>query len=302
MGRILNIILGGMFLALFAGCLRLDSNLFNAVDIEGYALDDYAKPEDWSFVLDASYDIPDSLVHLMTLPSLAPGETESTTIHALYIGDTARIATDTVIVYCHGNYAHMDIYWQRAKLLANVGGKNRFGVMMMDYRGYGLSDGLPTEEGMYADVDACLGWLQSKGLQGERLMMYGFSLGTAPAVELTAHPRTLRPAWLVTEAPFASAQQMATSSSGLFIPGSYFTDLKIDNEVEIQSVQQPFLWLHGKSDDYLDYETHGQVVFDHYQGSRGVAIGVEGANHSDVPAVMGLDVYRSVFLDFITTP
>ena len=69
-------------------------------------------------------------------------------IHAVYLGNIADIATDTIILYCHGNRDHLDFYWPRIKLLANVGGKNRYGVLAMDYRGFGLSEGPATEEGM----------------------------------------------------------------------------------------------------------------------------------------------------------
>ena len=69
--------------------------------------------------------------------------------------------------------------------------------------------------------------------------------------------------------------------------------------VKIKLVQQPFLWIHGTADDYLDFENHGQVVFDNYQGTRGVAVPVQGANHGNVPAVMGIEPYRHAMLDFL---
>ena len=77
-------------------------------------------------------------------------------IYAVYIGNVNTINTDTVIMYCHGNKSQMDYYWQRAKLLANVVGKNNYGVLMIDYRGYGMSEGDSSEEGMYTDVDTVL--------------------------------------------------------------------------------------------------------------------------------------------------
>ncbi|HEX2901021.1 MAG TPA: hypothetical protein VHS96_14985, partial [Bacteroidia bacterium] len=132
-------------LGLLSGCFRLDSNLYNPVDtITAYLGDAYPETDDWDVVPDSSFRLADSMVHLFTLGSQAPGETTPTTIHALYLGDESRIATDTVILYCHGNYGHMDVYWQRAKILANLGGKHRFGVLMMDYRGFGLSEGTAT--------------------------------------------------------------------------------------------------------------------------------------------------------------
>lgn len=294
-----NLLLSALVMLLASSCFRLDSVLYNPDgSITSYRFDDYP-PDNWDFVLGPEFDVPDSLIHLMSLPARLPHEDFGEFIYAVYIGDTSRISTDTVIVYCHGNGAHMDQYWQRAKLLANIGHTNRFGVMMMDYHGYGLSGGVPTEEALYTDVQACIDWLAGRGLTGERMALYGFSMGTAPAVELTAHPRSLVPGWLITEAPFASAEQMGQSSTGLAIPGSFVTDLQINNEDEIKLVQQPFLWIHGTADDYLDFENHGQVVFDNYQGTRGVAVPVQGANHGNVPAVMGIEPYRHAMLDFL---
>jgi pimeloyl-ACP methyl ester carboxylesterase len=282
-----------------AGCVRLDSNLYNPdSSITEYKLAD-ADPDNWDFVPDPSLDIPDSLVHLFTLDSKAADETQATKIYAVYIGDIAQIATDTVILYAHGNAANMDVYWNRVQLLANLGGKNRFGVMMFDYRGFGLSEGTPTEAGMYADAQASLNWLESMGATGDRLIFYGFSLGSASMTELTANPTTLSPSWLILEAPFASAEVIAQDGTGLAVPGSYFTNLKIDNAEEIKKVQQPFLWIHGIDDHFLDYENHGMVVWDNYQGSRGERLSVVGAGHGNVPATYGPALYNEAVLDFV---
>lgn len=278
---------------LLSSC-RLDDFLFNpnTVKIDEYKLDNYKGPVD--FVLDTSYNIPKEKIHLFTLYSAG------NTIYAIYIGDINRISIDTVIMYCHGNKDHMDFYWQRAKLLANVGGKNKYGVMMIDYRGYGLSSGQPSEEGLYQDVNAALLWLKSKGLTNDRLVIYGFSMGTAPATELTANPRALRPSKLILEAPFASAQVMVQDATKLAIPGKFVTDLKIDNAAEIKKVTQPFLWLHGTKDDFLSIKTHGEVVFKNYPNpATKFAVRVQGANHNNVPMVYGFENYCKLIDNFI---
>src|SRR5438128_1295656 len=95
-------------IALFlSSCLRLDDNLFNANEnkIDSYQLYNYKGEVD--FTLDATYNIPANLVSLFTLSSKGTGEQNGTKIYAVYIGDTARISTDTVIVYCHGNKDHL---------------------------------------------------------------------------------------------------------------------------------------------------------------------------------------------------
>lgn len=288
----------GVMLVL-AGCLRLDDNLFNpnTTKITEYKLDNYTGETD--FVLDASYKIPDSLIHLFQLVSQAAGESSATLIHAIYIGEIDRIGTDTVIMYCHGNAEHMDFYWPRAKLLANTQSKNRFGVLMIDYRGYGLSEGKPTEDGLYADVDAALKWLKSKGLSDSRLVMYGFSMGSAPATKLSAGNYSMRPSKLLLEAPFASAEVMVQDASGLAMPGIFYTNLQIDNAEVIKSVQQPFFWIHGENDDFLNINTHGAVVYNNYNGTYKESHRITGAEHSTIPQIVGFQNYLETIGEFI---
>ena len=286
-----------LIVSLYSSCFRLDDNLFNYEKTDGYYLDNYTG--DHELDIGHSYDIPDSLIHIFTLDSQNCDECSPDKIYAIYIGDTSRIATDTVFLYLHGNRGHMDVYWERAKLLANAGGKNRFGVMMIDYRGYGLSEGTPTEEGLYADANAAQMWLEKKGLIGDRLIHYGYSLGTAPATELAATPRTLRPGWLILESPFASADVMVTDAAGLNMPGSFYVSLKINVAEDIKKVNQPFLWMHGTDDSFLNIKTHGEVVYKNYLGLKGVAYRVEGAEHNNVPTVMGYENYLQNLSNFI---
>ena len=286
-------------LIMCSACLRLDDNLFNQTKIDAYHLDDYEGYVD--FRLDASYTIPSHLIHLFTLASQTADESSATTIHALYLGDVSRIKSDTVILYCHGNRDHMDFYWQRAKLLANTGWKNRYGVLMIDYRGFGLSEGKPTEAGMYADVEAALQWLKNNGLSNNRLIMYGFSLGSAPAVKFSSDNGILTPSKLILEAPFANAETMVQDASGLSLPGQFFTDLKINNAEEIKKVQLPLCWLHGEQDNFLSLKTHGQPVYDRYAGKYKEAHIIPGAGHDNVPLVWGFKAYSTAVLKFITT-
>jgi hypothetical protein len=274
--------------------------LYNAKKISHYELEQYQGEKD--FILPASEQLADSMIHIFTLASQSVSETTPTTIYAIYIGDIKQIATDTVIMYCHGNKWHMDFYWQRAKLLANVGSKNRYGVLMIDYRGYGMSDGKPTEEGMYTDVNTALTWLKTNGLTDNRLVIYGFSMGTASATKLSAEPRILKPNWLINEAPFASAETMVQDATKLAISGSYVTDLKIENAEEIKKVTQPYLWLHGINDSFLNIKTHGEVVFKNYRGPKAKALRIPFAEHGNIPLILGFEYYKKTIQDFISQP
>ncbi|HTF81520.1 MAG TPA: alpha/beta hydrolase [Cytophagales bacterium] len=281
------------------GCLRLDDNLFNKKQLGAYALEQYDGEQD--FKLDGSYAIAADKITLFTLKSQLPEESKATMLRAVYIGDTAKIKTDTVILYCHGNKWHMDFYWQRAKLLAHAGGKHRYGVLMLDYRGYGMSEGKSTEKSLYHDVDVAMQWLKARGLRDERLIGYGFSLGAFPLCELSAQPRSMRPSALIFEAPYANASAMVADASGIALPSSYVTNLEIDNAEKIKNVYQPLLWIHGSEDHYCKLETQGQVVFDHHPGAKESFI-IPGADHDNVPLLAGFESYLTRLASFIQNP
>ncbi|HET6243976.1 MAG: alpha/beta hydrolase [Bacteroidetes bacterium] len=286
-----NICIAAILLFL-TSCLRVDENLFNPdTTITAYKMDEFEGEVD--FILDNNYKIPENLVHVFTLDS------EGKTIHGIYIGDTAKIKTDTVIMYCHGNKWHMDFYWQRAKLLAHSGHKNRFGVLMIDYTGFGLSKGDPTEQALYENTSSAIEWLKLKGLTSERLVIYGFSLGSAPAINLTANPKALIPAKLIVEAPFASSAVMVQDAALLAMPVSYFVNVKINNAEEIKKVNQPFMWIHGTDDDFLSIKTHGELVYSNYSGKNSQAHRISGANHGDVPIVWEFENYSKAIAEFI---
>ena len=286
---------------ILASCFNLDANLLDpGPKISAYSLQNYSGDVD--FRLDSSYAIPTQFIHLMALISQGVGETSPATIYATYLGDTTRIATDTVIVYCHG-YAHkMDFYYPRAQLLANVGGKDRFGVMMIDYRSFGLSQGTPTEEGMYADGNAAIEWLKSKGLTADRLILYGFSLGGAPATYLAAHPQALAPQRLILESPFASTGSITADATGLNLPASAVTTLKFDNAEQIKSVSEPLFLVAGINDNFLNITTNGDVVYANYHGSYSEEHHILGADHSTVPQTWGFTNYSDSILKFMTRP
>ena len=92
---------------------------------------------------------------------------------------------------------------------------------------------------------------------------------------------------------------MVQDASGLSLPGSFFTNLEINNAEEIAKVDEPFFWIHGTADSFLSIKTHGEVVYNNYDGRYSFAHRVQGGEHSDVPAIMGYDAYNDAVLEFI---
>lgn len=289
--------LGFILTLALTSCLRLDSQLFNSEKLTEYKLDAYTGSKELPN-LPAIYDVATNMRELVTYTSTS--DEGSAKLYGVYLGDQTKISTDTVILYCHGNAKHMDNYWNRAKLLAHIGGAHHYGVLVFDYRGYGMSEGESSEKNIYADADAALKWLQSKGLTSNRLIVYGYSLGSAPSTEMTAGNYTLKPSKLILEAPFASSAVMVQDGSKLALPGSYFTSAKINNADKIKQVTQPFLWMHGKADSFLSITTHGEVVYKNYGGSKKEAHRIPFAEHDDLPMAMGYANYLSALDSFIT--
>lgn len=281
-----------LFSVAFSSCLKMDDIAFYNESITEYKLDDF--DDDIDFRLDSTYFVDE--VHFITLNS------DEYEISAIYIGDLNSLSTDTIILYSHGQSLHMDYYWQRAKLLANCGKKYRFGVLMYDYRGYGLSQGNPTEEGLYKDVRAAFKWLLDQGSEPQRIISYGFSLGSAPATDLIAYGfNNLYPFKLILESPFASTDFIAQESTLIDVSASYITSLDFDNVEKIKLVKQPFMWMHGVEDDYVAI-TNGEAIIAKYSGSDSTFVRVEGANHGKdgVPQTMGYSLYLSSIEYFIT--
>ena len=102
------------------------------------------------------------------------------------------------------------------------------------------------------------------------------------------------------EAPFASAEVMVQDGSGLALPGTTVTDLQINNGEEIKGVQQPFFWVHGEADDFLNIDTHGAVVYNNYQGTYKEAHRIPNAGHSTIATTMGFQAYLTAVGNFIT--
>jgi pimeloyl-ACP methyl ester carboxylesterase len=280
---------------LFTSCLNLDANMFDADNsISAYLWDEFQ--QEGEAVIGDEFTVDPDEQYLFTLKSEYDGTSED--IYALYLGNIGDLNKDTVIVYCHGNFGHMDIYWERAKLLYYTGGKSHYGVLMMDYRGFGLSGGNVEEASLIPDVQACIDWLKLHGLTDDRMIIYGFSLGSVPAIGMCVNGKN-DPAKLILEAPIGNVDAMVQGSSSISMPASYVVGLEFDNIASIRSVQQDLLLIHGLADSFLPYNTHGQPVYDNHPGENKEKVLVTGGEHGNTPHMMGVYDYMDRLEAFI---
>ena len=275
--------------SLLVSCLRLDSFLFEPTHVEG----EYFNPADMDSSWQVRWIIPDSLVEPVTLFGL-----DSNRVYGFFArrpADALGTASDAVtVIYNHGRGENINRYWGRVELLWEAG----CSVFIYDYEGYGRSEGSLSGAACYADAEAALEYvLARRDVVDSLVVYYAWSLGSFMACHLAADIRT--PHCLILENPTASASALAKEGAVLEIPGSFLVDADFDNEVRIPLVGCRTLILYGKRDDTAVPERNALVLLDKAIPSITTGYPVEGANHADLPEVMGYAEYERVVRAFI---
>ena len=181
----------------------------------------------------------------------------------------APVGTWTVL-FLHGNAGNRSTRLDLLRRLVEMD----LGVLALDYRGYGGSEGSPTEEGLYADAEAAAHWLSQRGVAD--IVYFGESLGTGVAVELA---RRLPPGRLVLQAPFDSLVAVGRRAYP-FLPVSWLLRDRFASYEKIAQVHVPLLVLHGTEDRIVPIE-HGRRLYARApEPKRFVAI--EGFGHNDL--------------------
>lgn len=165
-----------------------------------------------------------------------------------------RQATDgfPTIVYYHGNASHLG---NRAGILGALANKG-FGVLALSYRGYGKSQGKPSETGLYNDARAAVKFLTDKErLPLSRIMLYGESLGSGVAVHIATE---FHVGGLMLQAPYKSVAGRAAEIY-FFIPVNLLIKDRFDSIHKIARVKAPLLIFHGDLDDTIPV-THGKAI------------------------------------------
>jgi hypothetical protein len=149
-----------------------------------------------------------------------------------------------VILFLHGNAGNVSHRGVAMEDLTAAGAA----VLVIDYRGYGKSEGWPTERGLYRDAEAGYEWLRRRGWAEDRIILQGESLGTTVAVDLAARRKC---AGVVLEAPFPSARAVAARVLPLLGPALVWG---FDARAKIGRVRAPMLFIHGDRDEVIAYE------------------------------------------------
>jgi fermentation-respiration switch protein FrsA (DUF1100 family) len=157
------------------------------------------------------------------------------------------------VLYFHGNGGNL-AGW--APVLAGLH-RRGFEVLALDYRGYGLSSGTPSERGLYVDAQAFVRRVAAE-LRNEDvpLVYWGRSLGCAPAARAA---RVVPPDGLVLEAGFARGRDVFRGDPVLAFLG-LFASYRFDTAALLRGVDRPVLLLHGDRDGVVPLE-EGERLF-----------------------------------------
>ena len=162
-------------------------------------------------------------------------------------------APSPVLLYFHGNGG--GLYLRRDRIEALVGAG--FGVLMLGYRGYSGSTGLPTEKALVADGLLAYDYLTSQGVAPSRIVLYGESLGTGIATQVASQRQTSA---VILEAPYGSVASEAKAHFGIF-PIDWLLLDRFDSMAHIGRINAPLLIMHGSLDSVI-FASSSHALFD----------------------------------------
>lgn len=167
-------------------------------------------------------------------------------IHGWWIPtDKPKLGT---VLYLHGNGINIGANVNQARRFGQMG----FSVLLIDYRGYGRSEGgIPSESRMYQDAQTAWNYLVKKRrVPASQIYLYGHSLGGAVAIELARrHPEA---AALIVQSSFTSMQQIIERQPKFrFFPVNLILTQRFESVAKVKSLKMPVLFVHGTADPYI---------------------------------------------------
>jgi hypothetical protein len=190
------------------------------------------------------------------------------------------------VLYLHGNAGNRRDWAQVAPPFIEQG----YNLLILDYRGYGDSDGRPGEKGLYRDGDAAWAWLHERtGRDGLPAYILGKSLGSGVATYLAA---TYSPSGLILDSAFTSMSQLIAYHAR-WLPRFLVPDL-YPSLARVERITCPTLVLHGDQDDLVPL-SHGLSLYDKLQAPKALGV-IPGAGHNDIDAY---DSYTRWIMGFL---
>lgn len=213
--------------------------------------------------------------------------TDGARLFGWYVRSQGASAKSVTLLWCHGNAGNIIHRLDNLRRLHQVG----LSVFLFDYRGYGRSQGTPSEKGLYLDALAAYGYLIShRHIKAQRMVLFGRSLGAAIAAEVAAKQPA---AGLILESAFPSVEAVArTHYFGL--PAHRLLDARYDLVARLQHTNLPTLVIHGDRDQIIPIEL-GRQVYEATKHPKSFYL-VPGAGHNNLYWVGGPNYFHRLKL------
>ncbi len=171
-------------------------------------------------------------------------------LHGWYL---PRAGASKVLLFFHGNAGNISHRLDSLILFHELG----LNVLIFDYRGYGQSEGRPSEQGTYRDAEAAWRFLlEQKGFEAREVILFGRSLGGAVAANLAMRHTG---AGVILESSFTSVEQLAKKYYA-FLPVRWISRIHYDTASIVSRIGSPILIVHSREDEIIPFE-HGQALF-----------------------------------------
>ena len=163
------------------------------------------------------------------------------------------VPASPTLLFCHGNAGNLSHRLDKLQKFHRIG----LNVLLFDYRGFGQSEGSPSEAGTYADAEAAYQYLiQVKTIPPHRIILYGESLRCAVATEMARrHPDA---AALILESPFTSTVAMGKRIFP-WLPVRWIVRYHYDSLAKIPRIKMPLLIMHSPQDEIVPFEMGRQL-------------------------------------------
>lgn len=206
-------------------------------------------------------------------------------LHAWFV---PAAANSKVILFCHGNNGNIGECLDTLSILHRLG----YSTLLFDYRGYGKSSGVPTEQGVCQDALSVWQYLCAvRGFAADQIVVFGRSMGAAVATYLATQ---VTPRALVLESPFLSLPELGQHMYP-YVPVRWLARIKFDNYARINQVHCPTLFIHSRDDELIPLR-HGRQLYERYQGTK-TFLEIRG-RHADGYLSTG-ELYVSSLRDFL---
>ncbi len=162
------------------------------------------------------------------------------------------------LLFFHGNAGNISHRLESIAQFQRLG----LSVLIIDYRGYGRSEGRPSEAGTALDARAAWQWLREQaGQEAGEVVVFGRSLGAAVAAELTAslEQQQAAPAAVILESPFRSVPELAQRLYP-FLPARWLARIDYPVESYVTRISAPLLVIHSRDDEVIPY-AEGEAVY-----------------------------------------